>query len=156
MRLSQYDNFMVLHNHNSNDDNYSYVWPITELKQKSCNIGLTVQFSNIKDSVLTDTKFDKKLVKQMYTVWRSPTFTPQFCILLQPLYYLYTFSTVLLINVPICTFAPRQNSSTKRWWTLRRERRMALWRDSLHLQVLSVHNPNRSVSEFTLTLLELM
>lgn len=41
MRLSQYDNFMVLHNHNSNDDNYSYVWPITELKQKSCNIGLT-------------------------------------------------------------------------------------------------------------------
>lgn len=61
MRLSQYDNFMVLHNHNSNDDNYSYVWPITELKQKSCNIGLTVQFSNIKDSVLTDTKFDKNL-----------------------------------------------------------------------------------------------
>lgn len=49
-----------------------------------------------------------------------------------------------------------QNSSTKRWWTLRRERRMALWRDSLHLQVLSVHNPNRSVSEFTTTLLQFL
>lgn len=54
---------------------------------------------------------------------------------------------------PTC---PPQSSSTKRWWTLRRERRMALWRDSLHLQVLSVHNPNRSVSEFTTTLLQFL
>lgn len=47
-----------------------------------------------------------------------------------------------------------QSWSTKRWWILRRERRMALWRDNLHLQVLSVHNPNRSVSEFTSISLE--